>query len=842
METLKSILPLLWQGDWTVSIDLKDAYHHVLIAEGSRRLLGFSVNGQLYRFRALPFGLKPAPRLFTRLVGCVAAFLRERGLRIFCYLDDWLLAAESRELLLTQLNFLLRTVQSLGFLINWEKSELTPTRRPIFLGAAVSIPEGLARPSPERVEKVSGAARRLRRRHRAPARVWLQFLGYLASLVDVLPDCRLYMRPFQLHLLRHYRPSRDHLSRMVPNPPAIRLLIVRWTRREFLNQGKFIWPLQPTVTVTTDASHQGWGGHCMGHTAFGDWPRAGPRPHINILEFKAVLLSLQSFLPHIRHRSVLIRTDNVTVAAYINRQGGTHSVRLNTLAAQLWAWCRQEGLAHTGTRESDCGFSVQGAGAPLRVDDAPGHNAPPPADVRPTSGGPVRLRPERAPPAVLRQDAGHSGMADRRVLVQVDRDQGVRPSPIHPHPPSPPQGTRGRCMVTPHSPPMAAEELVSGHDGPPCGAPIHSPPSPGPSLSAGVRNETPAAERAPPDCLALVRESGTQAGLSERAAALVAGSRRESTLESYNSRLACFFQWCETVGVTPRSASISHIADFLISIFDKGRSISTIRGYRSAIAAVHADGAAISNSATLGKLIRALFLQRPPTRKLLPSWSLPKVLEALAGPPFEPLAEASLRDVTIKTVFLVAIASGQRRSALHALSAAPGHIRWEPGGVRLIPNPSYIAKNQTSSSSPVEIFIQPLSAHSSIGADKVWCPVRALKYYWHRTKDKRSRNQLFIITKEPFSPASRDTISRWIVAAIQAAGPEALAPGNVPRAHDTRSVATSWALFNGVSVEEIHKAAYWRSPNSFISFYLKDVPAAEPSFSRAALSAAAGTH
>ena len=148
METLKSILPLLRQGDWTVSIDLKDAYHHVLIAEGSRRLLGFSVNGQLYRFRALPFGLKPAPRLFTRLVGCVAAFLRERGLRIFCYLDDWLLAAESRELLLTQLNFLLRTVQSLGFLINWEKSELTPTRRPIFLGAAVSIPEGLARPSP----------------------------------------------------------------------------------------------------------------------------------------------------------------------------------------------------------------------------------------------------------------------------------------------------------------------------------------------------------------------------------------------------------------------------------------------------------------------------------------------------------------------------------------------------------------------------------------------------------------------------------------------------------------------------------------------------------------------
>ena len=59
---------------------------------------------------------------------------------------------------------------------------------------------------------------------------------------------------------------------------------------------------------------------------------------------------------------------------------------------------------------------------------------------------------------------------------------------------------------------------------------------------------------------------------------------------------------------------------------------------------------------------------------------------------FEALAEAALRDETIKMVFLMAIASGQRRSALHALSAAPGLIRWERGGVRLIPNPSYVVK------------------------------------------------------------------------------------------------------------------------------------------------------
>ena len=68
------------------------------------------------------------------------------------------------------------------------------------------------------------------------------------------------------------------------------------------------------------------------------------------------------------------------------------------------------------------------------------------------------------------------------------------------------------------------------------------------------------------------------------------------------------------------------------------------------------------------------------------------VLWALSGAPFEPLHKASLHCLAIKTVFLVAIASGHRISTLHALSIEPGHIRWEPAGVRLVPRPGFIAK------------------------------------------------------------------------------------------------------------------------------------------------------
>ena len=114
-------------------------------------------------------------------------------------------------------------------------------------------------------------------------------------------------------------------------------------------------------------------------------------------------------------------------------------------------------------------------------------------------------------------------------------------------------------------------------------------------------------------------------------------------------------------------------------------------------------------------------LENPPTGTLVTSSSLPAVLRALAKLPFEPLTQASFYHLSIKTVFLIAVASGHRRSSLHALTVDPGHIRWEPSGVRLIPKAAFLARNQSASSDSVEIFLPSLSSHSSIQENKVWC-------------------------------------------------------------------------------------------------------------------------
>ena len=173
-------------------------------------------------------------------------------------------------------------------------------------------------------------------------------------------------------------------------------------------------------------------------------------------------------------------------------------------------------------------------------------------------------------------------------------------------------------------------------------------------------------------------------------------------------------------------------------------------------------------------------------------------------------------------MLLVAITSSHRISTFHALSVESGLIRWEPSGVRFVPKPEFFAKNQKSSSPLVEIFLPSISSFSSIEEDKVWCPVRALKWYLNSTKSKRTSTSLFVTTVAPFKEASKSTISRWLVECIKMAGPEAII-GDKLRGHDTRFVSASWALFYEAPMLDIQGAAFWANLNSFIFCYLKDV-------------------
>ncbi len=76
--------------DWFAAIDLKDAYFHVSILPRHRPFLRFAFEGRAYQYKVLPFGLALSPRVFTKVVEGALVPMREQGIRILNYLDDWL--------------------------------------------------------------------------------------------------------------------------------------------------------------------------------------------------------------------------------------------------------------------------------------------------------------------------------------------------------------------------------------------------------------------------------------------------------------------------------------------------------------------------------------------------------------------------------------------------------------------------------------------------------------------------------------------------------------------------------------------------------------------------------
>ncbi len=82
-------------------MNLKDAYFHIQVAPRHRRFLRFAFEGIAYQFTVLPFGLCMAPRMFTKCMGAALTPLKQNGMRVLNYLNDWLVLAQSESALLS---------------------------------------------------------------------------------------------------------------------------------------------------------------------------------------------------------------------------------------------------------------------------------------------------------------------------------------------------------------------------------------------------------------------------------------------------------------------------------------------------------------------------------------------------------------------------------------------------------------------------------------------------------------------------------------------------------------------------------------------------------------------
>ena len=157
IETIQSMLLSVRQGNWMASIDLKEAYFQVPVHPASRHFFRFVFRDQVYQFKALCFGLSTAPQVFTRVMAPVSAIIHSMGIRMRCYLDDWLVQSSSRESLLRDLQTVLQLCHELGIVVNPQKSNLVPSQVVQYLVVIIDT-SFRASPSQERISKLQSTA------------------------------------------------------------------------------------------------------------------------------------------------------------------------------------------------------------------------------------------------------------------------------------------------------------------------------------------------------------------------------------------------------------------------------------------------------------------------------------------------------------------------------------------------------------------------------------------------------------------------------------------------------------------------------------------------------------
>ena len=345
-----------------------------------------------------------------------------------------------------------------------------------------------------------------------------------------------------------------------------------------------------------------------------------------------------------------------------------------------------------------------------------------------------------------------------------------------------------------------------------------------PPALASVSSSLPGSPSAPASCLATLQRFIRAAGFSSAVAEQSSLARRPFSRAVYQVRWSIYHEWCRSNGHSVSRPTLAKVADFLYWLrYTRGLSVSSLRGYRSVLSAVfrfHLPS--LPSDPVIRDLLRSFRLSSAERVLRPPAWDLSKVLTYLVSPAFEPLSQASFRTLTMKTLFLLALATAKRVGELQALSSV---VTFVAGDACLSYIPQFVAKSESLTRSIPRSFLAKSLADFAAGLDTdlLLCPVRSLRLYLLRARSSSpGRHRLFVSPRRPTRPLSKNAVSFFLREVISAAGAARPQVGSL-RAHEVRSVSTSAAFHRNWLVSSVLESATWASSSVFSLFYLRDI-------------------
>ena len=367
LETLKRLKYLARPKDYCFSIDLQDGFYGMGLVPEHRPFMTYEIPKELadacgfkttlVQLCGLPMGWTLSPYFFVKMMEPVFLHLRSplfsdkrshqrvrrhllkrrrRGCRLLPFMDDILFCCSSRAVALQLREQVVALLEQLGLSRNAKKGQWEPTQVIQHLGLIIDTYRCEFRAPPDKLSRISSQAhdllcRAAQNKRSVPVRALAQLAGRAQFLYLAIPAARFYLR--ELHNVIGTKLS---WNGQVKITRQLKRDLEWWRSVPRQQNGRPIFSPVDTAYIHCDSSSYGWGAVLNDDvTAKGIWTTPDREEHITYKELKAVRFAVQSFLPRLRGRRVLLHEDNQAVVRILTTLTSRSPALMNELR-KLW--------------------------------------------------------------------------------------------------------------------------------------------------------------------------------------------------------------------------------------------------------------------------------------------------------------------------------------------------------------------------------------------------------------------------------------------------------------------------------------------------------------------------
>ncbi len=306
------------RGALLAKFDIESAYRVVPVHPDDRPLLGMRWRDQLYVDKVLPFGLRSAPKIFSAVADALQWLVRQQGLEILHYLDDFLAVSPPGGAQRDDLGTALKLCEELGVPIAAHKTE-GPSTVITFLGIEVDTVDRVLRLPQEKLQRLRREIERWKGRRCCTKRELQSIIGLLQHASCVVKPGMTFMRRMIALLPIAKKPHHRIRLNTGFRSDLIwwAIFLPRWNGTGMMDR---VTRSGHVATITSKASGS-WGGGA--YTTEGEWfqlswPPAWCDVHITVKELLPVVLAIAIWGHLWTGQVVRCRCDNAAVVAIVN--------------------------------------------------------------------------------------------------------------------------------------------------------------------------------------------------------------------------------------------------------------------------------------------------------------------------------------------------------------------------------------------------------------------------------------------------------------------------------------------------------------------------------------------